>query len=271
MFGKPKALAGDIHVKNVYIEPKYDGFRVRLASDEHGYVALAIGRKSDYTHHFDGTLLPAGIIVDAEVIVNGSLQETSKVLTRHNPVPGADVQVYVFDVLEYKDEKIQNLGYVARRNLLDELTLVGNVHRVQSTWSHEDLTISELAGPYLDMGFEGIVTKSAHGRYGQEWYKYKVQRAEDFHVISWAEGQGEWAGTVGRIQLANSEGVAVGWCSTGSDANRAWFTEKIIGLGDTVVQNLGIIVEVEYQQRTRDGMLRHPRLLRVRHDLMEVI
>ena len=76
-------------------------------------------------------------------------------------------------------------------------------------------------------------------------------------------------------------------CSVGSDANRSWFTNALDRLAvqrmassshlngklhDALMQNyvaqLGIIVEVEYQQRTADGKLRHPRLLRIRHDLM---
>ena len=271
MFGKPKNVRRDIYMKNVYVEPKYDGFRVRLASDEQGHIALAVGRKQDYTHHFEAIRLPPDIIIDAEVIVNGSLQQTSRVLTRQRSVSGSQIEVYVFDILEYRDESVSGLGYVARRQCLTELLFPEPVYLAESTWSAEDITMEKLAQPYLERGFEGIVTKNAHGRYGEGWFKFKRQRAEDFLVCETKEGTGEWAGTVGAIQLYDLRlDQVVGWCSSGSDATRSWFTNELQGLDADGIISKGILVEVEYQQRTEDGMLRHPRLLRIRHDLMEV-
>ena len=293
MFGKPKAVPASYQLRDFFIEPKIDGFRVRFDVNNDGTVAVAVGRKRDYTHHFRHLVFPSGGVFDAEVVVNGSLQETSKVLSKQYYTDFDDMRVFVFDILELEGRRIDHESYIMRRGHLNGLN-----------WHHAHLipiaaintsgtyTIGALAAPHITDGFEGIVAKHPASPYGQQWYKYKVQKAEDFIVSGFQEGKGEWAGTVGAIELQERQGgKTVGMCSVGSDANRKWFTDTLdrlyiisqskrsfhrpsnkSQLSELMARNMileeGIIVEVEYQQRTADDKLRHPRLLRIRHDLM---
>ena len=87
MFGKPRAVPASHQLTDFYIEPKIDGFRVRFDVRSNGKVAVAVGRKRDYTHHFEHLQFPSEGVFDAEVVVNGSLQETSKVLSRIQKTP----------------------------------------------------------------------------------------------------------------------------------------------------------------------------------------
>ena len=133
------------------------------------------------------------------------------------------------------------------------------VHLIDSIIVRERMSIADIAGPYIDNGYEGIVVKNPSGRYGDEWFKYKTLQEETFIAQGWESGRGEWAGSVGAIYLYDTAGNCVGKCSTGSNENRAWFTDNSFRLSEW---SMAPIVEVAYQQKTRDGKLRHPRLLR---------
>ena len=277
MFGKPKAEKADTVFGLAYVaEPKVDGFRVRIQTERWSQrIEAAIGRKRDYTHHFEGIKMPPGCVFDAEVVVNGSLQETSKVLSRQQRTPYQTMDIYVFDILEHRngyvyDLRGESLSY--RRHFLDSLAWATcDAKPIEQTIISTPMAIETLAQGYIAQGWEGVVVKALDQPYGSKWFKFKRQQAEDFLVTRYIPGRGEWVGTIGAIGLAElprqvpaEPERAVGQCSVGSNDLRLFFTDAMEA-GIT-----GIIVEVEYQQRTADGQLRHPRLLRVRHDLMEV-
>ncbi len=278
MFGKPKPFKHDaiIDTSRFVIEPKIDGFRVRFVSDEVGAVGAAFGRKRDYTHHFAGITLPAHGVFDAEVVVNGSLQETSKVLSRQATVAFDDMQIHVFDILNYLEMDRLMYTYTVRRALLELLDWPDALAQPIKSSTHLSLetsmAVADLAAPYIEEGYEGIVVKLRQGVYGEGWFKYKKQHSEDFWVFRIDEGAGEWCGTAGSLALWDPRMKKIaGNCSAGSDAHRELFTSWA---GHRLNQRLydwdvnPLIVEVEFQQRTADNQLRHPRLLRVRHDLM---
>ena len=290
MFGKPKAVQADHQLQDFYIEPKIDGFRVRFDVHHNGKVAVAVGRIRDYTHHFSHLQFPASGVFDAEVVVNGSLQETSKVLSRKDPVSFNRMDVCIFDILQFGARRVDHESYLMRRGILGRLNWKDEgsdlPSLVPSGYADGINSAGELAKFYIDAGYEGIVAKHPSSPYGEQWFKYKKQTAEDFLVTGFQEGKGEWAGSVGAIELQEMHGgKTVGMCSVGSDVNRKWFTDALDqayvkftasvtvrpqdrALMSQWLSNAGIIVEVEYQQRTADGKLRHPRLLRIRHDLM---
>ena len=269
MFGKPQQLTAGITIERGYaIEPKVDGFRVLFSTNAVGTVAIAIGRKRDYTHHFGGIKLPHSCIFDAEVVVNGSLQETSKILSRNNATPYDTMQIYVFDILQDDLADLTLDPYCLRRARLDGLRWpMADARPIPMQEIVKPILVEKLAQPYIDIGWEGVVIKQLSQPYGRKWFKYKTQITEDFVVNSIDEGNGGWQKTAGRLKLWDPRSACdVGSCSVGSNENRVWFTNRMkIYSRDSNP----IIVEVEYQQRTATNQLRHPRLLRVRHDLME--
>ena len=271
MFGKPKSLQSGAMVTPRYIvEPKVDGFRVRFSTgissrNNNGLIEAAIGRKRDYTHHFTGIKLPPGCVFDAEVVVNGSLQETSKVLSRAHAIPYSTMKIYVFDILEFCSRSTIHTPYFERRSFLESLTWpMADANPILMNPILMAIPIEILAQPYIEEGWEGIVIKQETSRYGEDWFKYKQQQTKDFLVAGYTQGQGEWLGTIGSIELFDIQtGLSVGQCSVGSDYHRDYFTTA------AAADILDIIVEVEYQQYTASNQLRHPRLLRIRTDLME--
>ena len=221
MFGKPKAVQADHQLQDFFIEPKIDGFRVRFDVYRNGKVAVAVGRKRDYTHHFSHLNFPAGGVFDAEVVVNGTLQETSKVLSRQDVTPFKTMDVYIFDILELEGRRIDHESYIMRRGHLNSFHW-GSLIPIAAINARGLHTIGTLAEPHIASGFEGIVAKNPSSPYGEQWFKYKKQTAEDFLVTGFQEGKGEWTGSVGAIELQEMQGgKTVGMCSVGSDANRS--------------------------------------------------
>ena len=186
MFGKPKAVKADHQLQDFYIEPKIDGFRVRFDVHSNGKVAVAVGRIRDYTHHFSHLQFPDGGVFDAEVVVNGSLQETSKVLSRKDPTPFNFMDVCIFDILQLGSRRVDHESYLMRRGILGRLNWQdadpNSPSLVRSVAAHGTWPVETLAKPYLNLGYEGIVAKNPSSPYGEQWFKYKKQTAEDFLV-----------------------------------------------------------------------------------------
>ena len=115
MFGKPKAVKADRRFEGYCVEPKIDGFRVRIDYTSPTQL-VAFGRRADYTQHLVGRIkLPYQGVYDTEVVVNGSLQATAAILPRHLAEPIETLDVYVFDILTHGVQDVAHEPYYRRR------------------------------------------------------------------------------------------------------------------------------------------------------------
>jgi len=268
-FGKPRAEKAERRFQGYNAEPKIDGWRARIDyhSDEQFIVS---GHRSDFTVHLrDRIVLPTAGVYDAEIVVNESLQGTASVLSRRSRCDIDSLDVYVFDALELEQMDTSQISYQNRRSLLEGLDWTYPVQLIESIPIYERKRIDEIAWPFIEDGYEGVVLKGPLSRYGEDWHKYKRRSSREFVVTRFEMGKGEWAGTVGAIHITDAvTGMPAGKCSVGSNANRVFFTDLLNKPLTEHGRTGPVVVEVEYQQITRDGRLRHPRLVRVRHDLM---
>ena len=158
--------------------------------------------------------------------------------------------------------------YVERRGILER------AHR-EHEWKHLALPDSYIASSqeevthyynsFRDMGLEGAIIKATKGVYvgkrSSLWIKMKAEETEDLEIVDFEEGEGKYGGMLGAL-VVNRNGVLVRVGSGLSDEDR-----------ETIWQNqnfyLHKFVEVQYQEITPDGSLRHPRFVRLRMDKSE--
>jgi len=128
---------------------------------------------------------------------------------------------------------------------------------------------------------EGIMLKDPNGLYEKKksngWLKIKAEETEDLRVIGWFEGEvgtkleGKFGG-----YLVDHNGVEVRVGGGFSDAEREAALveclaatagqEPVIKKGIKTYYFTGRLIEVEYNEVTPDGSLRHPRFVRYRDD-----
>lgn len=146
----------------------------------------------------------------------------------------------------------------------------------------------------LRQGYEGAVLKDPRAAYrdSRAWLKIKQHMTLDAQVIAWEYGieGGKYANTVGALAVAVRDRATGQLCeiatvNPGDDATREWllqkFTDRADGYPSSPARQPGstehdydiiadkMIVELEGQLMTRDGRIRHPRILRWRLDLSE--
>jgi ATP-dependent DNA ligase len=120
-----------------------------------------------------------------------------------------------------------------------------------------------------------LIVKSANGLWrdkrSNDWLKIKAQETLDLTIIGGFEGQGELDGTLGGV-IVDFEGekVRVGSGFSRSDRDRLYadFQRDLKELeeGGTDFVLFGVTAEVQFQEVTPAGSLRHPVFIRLRKD-----
>ena len=160
-----------------------------------------------------------------------------------------DGRFFAFDILSLGNKNLRTLPLRERLAELDEF----------SEW-HEDANREKFHRPargsggefleaVLSNGGEGIVAKFLDAPYGDTWFKCK--RLETFDLIVTEKTIGTMS-----IRVATLQGEDRGKC--------ACFSEY-----DNV--RVGDIVEISAYSITKNGKLREPRFVKIRHDKMAKI
>ncbi len=109
---------------------------------------------------------------------------------------------------------------------------------------------------------EGIIVKQPDAPYeckrGYHWMKIKPKATVDIPIIGFEVGTGRNARRLGAA-ICDLEGVEV-------RVGTGWSDEDRTGVWLNQDQCLGLMIEVEYAEKTPDGSLRHPRFVRWRDD-----
>lgn len=189
----------------------------------------------------------------------------------------------LFDVLEVDGDGLTDLPYQARRERLLELITPSNHWKVSDGWIGGGEQLLEVM---RERGMEGLIAKRLGSRYevgrrSRSWLKLKVRRRQELVVGGWLPGEGArerhfGALLVGYHEVAGSEHLRyAGRVGTGfKEAELA----RLLGLlrdleidecpfdpppPKTVSRSARwvrpeLVVEVEFGEWTRDGILRHP-------------
>ncbi len=231
-------------------EPKYDGIRVFLfksgdklvLSSKHGGIYTPKGNPNVFARVPEFTHAPSRMILDGEYVAR-----LSKGL-------------FFFDVLQVDDRDVRSKPLTDRKKILREI-LKGTGLEVPYKIAKSSDKIMALRNEMVEKGGEGIVVKNPESTYGQSnsWLKMKRFDTIDCFVMDFQE-----------TQELKRTGIARSW-SVGVYDERG----QVINLGNvgSTVEKVdprnvkkGSVIEVRFQEVTRDRKLRAPFILRIRHD-----
>ena len=288
-FEPPKAKLGNFKATANWAEPKLDGVRAIVhVHPVHGVVVTTRRRNMDgnYSQFQDNIphirdsaafkSIKEYTVLDAELLLPGIMRLGDVIgVVGGSPAHAQAIQqlagnavLYFFDLPKIEGESLINKGLWQRRQILETLDLssVGTLTQVTRLPVHHMQGYLELC---WDNGLEGAVFKNPDSEYFENnWLKFKKKETMDLQVVDWLPGKGKYSNTLGALALAwPGQCIAVTNCSPGSDFTRNQLYAMLHTKTLAEIQAMELIAEVECQEMTENGSLRHPRILRWRVDL----
>jgi bifunctional non-homologous end joining protein LigD len=261
-------------------EPKIDGCRMQVMFGPGANRVIAGSR--DYSGQFphlrdlDRPDL-YGTVLDGEMTYLGGMATR---LMNSNPDRAALAQkhngwatFHAFDVHMANGRDVSQRTYADRRMLLELVTTAAASRHIRLVESLP--ATAEAIDAALAQGLEGVVLKRRDSRVqagvrSPDWRKVKRTMTGDFFIIGSKPGEGSNRGRVGSLKVAYWDDetqlpVHVGDVGSGlTDRMRTELTDPTTG--GVRRAWMGRVVEVAAQEVTPDGVLRHPRFVRVRGD-----
>jgi DNA ligase-1 len=271
----------------MYADPKSDGIRVIIVVDGKARVTCYSrnGRVLHMFSHIDGEArkvaltaatagdetFEEGAVMDGEMVSKtGNFGDISGAIHRKNYV-AKDARYVCFHIMPLaalargKDtvKQLRRNKMVGR--IVESRSLRYILHRPPiKVDSHAD--VKQVHAQYRRRingrpRYEGTMVKDMHrrweGKRSNAWLKIKDEKSVDVVVVGMKEGAGKYAGTLGAL-IVDYKGKKVPVSGmTDDQRNLFWKKPKLI---------LKKMVEVEYQEETVHGSLRHPRYKRHRPD-----
>ena len=215
-------------------------------------------------------LCPSGnLVFDGEG--KGKDFDTSMSQLRTESNTETDAIYHVFDCLplEHWEAKTKKLDLKARRDILSKVFantgpgVIPNIQMVQSINCVPPITTKEQLVALLETysrTCEGLVIKdlASYYEWKRRWLKLKKMKSLDLPIVGLQPGTGKYEGMLGAF-VVEHEGVRSEVGTGLDDALRASADEKLIGR----------IIEVCFQEITKDGQLRFPSLKCFRPDKEE--
>jgi ATP-dependent DNA ligase len=232
------------------VENKYDGIRVFLfksgeklvVSSKHGGVYTPKSTPQVFSRIPEFTHAPNRMILDGEYVAREAKG------------------LYLFDILQVDDRDVRGKPLMERKKILKEI-LRGTDLEVAYTVARTAEKITEMKDATVKEGREGVMVKNPQSTYGQPGSWLKLKRFDTVDVFV--------TGTVETKEM-RSTGVARSWSVAVYDDNGV-----VVELGNVGSMVEGVdprkvkkdsVVEVRFQEVTRDKKLRAPFILRIRHD-----
>jgi bifunctional non-homologous end joining protein LigD len=197
----------------------------------------------------------------------------------------APVTFMIFDLLYLEGHSTMELTYEERRKLLEALLLEGPNWQTPSFHRGEGKALLKASE---ERGLEGIVAKRLDSTYqpgkrSKAWVKLKNVRSQELVIGGWLPGKGTRANAIGSLLVGynDDDGLRyagrVGTGFTEADLRRlAELLEPLVRdespfVGrqpprDSVFVEPGLVAEVECNEWTSAGTLRHPSFKGLRDD-----
>lgn len=275
--------------RGYFFDLKVDGIRARVSIDPTadgaqggGGAAVSMSSRNslDLTRRFPDLVKALrswsgqALTLDAELAVSApdglpswplTQRRTAQSVPSTSLVKELPAHLYVFDVLGIGPQDTTSLPFQRRRSLLEELA-AGWPGAVSLTACSRD------AGAVWDLvtehHLEGVIAKAPLSRYRRgrspDWVKIKATSSVTCLIggVEWADTKGVSEPRSMHLYLLAETGdlVQVGKASAGVSAPM----RKQLLAG---IQSPPLLVEVEYSQVTKSGVLRHPVIRRVRYDV----
>jgi DNA ligase-1 len=267
-----------------HIEPKLDGVRViALVTDEEMKLYSRNGRELTMFSHVSKNLRAiagrlarlyrtdyrsGGVMFDGEMC-DTTFNEIGGAIHRKNHTQKTAVY-HAFHVMPIESFKRgrDSCAQVIRRQQLesavrfttDEVQLVASVEVASR---QPDRAIRTLYREFQNDGFEGAMVKEMSSPWvavrTRSWMKMKAAETEDLTIVGWKPGKGKYEGTLGAI-IVDHRGVRVPVSGMDDDTRHALFKKR------SKLESGTMVAEIEFQNVTNHGSLRHPRFIRIRND-----
>lgn len=282
-------------------EIKWDGYRAG-AYCRGGDLELVSRNGNEISDRFPeitelGASAPGeNLILDGEIVALdpeglpdfGRLQQLFHAERTGRRPEGPGAVYMIFDVLHHAGRQLADLPYLERREILGGLDLNGPSWQ---TPDHARGDLTELLGATRERGLEGLVLKRLDSRYepgmrSGAWLKVKNVRSQELVVGGWLPGEGAREGKVGALLVGAWDGegaerrlLYMGRVGTGFDRDSlALLADRLEPLrrahspfatavpAGAVHVEPELVVEVEFRELTRDGLLRHASFKGLRPD-----
>ena len=274
-------------------EPKWDGFRA-IATLESGQVLLRSRNGNDLTARFGGVARALEQVARrCDAVLDGEICALDvEGRSRFDLLQaGTGALVYVaFDLIEVEGRSLHIESLAARREQLEAL-LAPSVPRVILSPVFDDG--EALLEAAREQGLEGVVAKRTAssyqpGRRSPDWRKLKLKLRQELVIAGFTRGKGRRSAGIGALVLGvhGSEGLRyagnVGTGLTDGELDRlerllvpllreeAPFTETPtlphVRRGEVTWVEPTLVAEIEFAEWTRQGRLRAPVYVGLRHD-----
>jgi len=208
--------------------------------------------------------LKEGTRLDGEITM-GHFQDLMKTVSRRDEgIELAKDAVYnIFDVPESDKTFIERHAKLMQLDTLIKKLGLTHVKVIEGQWIASDEELDAFYKAQLDKGQEGAMIKTGDGLYefkrGWGWQKMKPEHSDDLEIIGTEEGRGKYERQLGVFvcRLENGGEVRVGSGLKDEEREELWNRREEL---------IGQIVEVKYQEKTKDGSLRFPIFIKFRPD-----
>lgn len=246
----------------ILVEPKLDGLRCYIREGE---AYSRMHKRLNNIEHISKLLSKHAFVFDGEIMARNWNDTITVVHTKYS-VDAKDAVFHVFDMIPLDEwrESFSSQPQLARTQQLRKLITPENVPFIRPVECKVASNMDEinfLYQYYLKQGYEGIVIKEPSTTYRfrrhRSWQKIKPNLTEEFECIDVLPGTGKYIGMLGAL-LVSVAGATCGVGTGFTDQQRTelWQSPPI-----------GKKIEVRYQEKTQDGVLRFPSFVRVRSDL----
>jgi bifunctional non-homologous end joining protein LigD len=271
-------------------EIKWDGYRAvaELAgTNTRFYSRNGLTFHKQYAKVYDAlSKLKQRAVIDGEVVVYDLAGKPSfQNIQNYNSRQNLPIQFQVFDCLEVNGKDITKKTLIERKEILKDLLPASDIIQY---CDHIETTGTMLYEHASKIGLEGIIAKKSNSKYfagkrTKEWLKIKNVLTDDFVIIGWTDPQNSRK-HFGALILARKESgklIYSGTVGTG-------FTEKLLkdlyaklkpkerrspptSVPFKVTQDMHFVepfyvAQIQYQEMTADGHVRHPSFLGLRFD-----
>ena len=275
-------------------EVKWDGVRA-IAYVDDGGATFESRNLLDLTPRYPelaglaGALAGRRAVLDGEIVAfddkgRPSFQQLQSRLNVGSPVAIRElaqrvpVCYVVFDVVWLDGDDLTKLTYEERRRRLEELALNGPAWQTPAYHPGDGEALLEAT---RERGLEGVMAKRLDstytpGRRSPAWVKVKNVRGQELVVGGWCPGEGRRENRIGSLMLGHYDGDRLRYAGNVGTG----FTEKELDRLATVLEPLRrstspfdpppgirkrcvfvepeVVVEVAFNEWTRDGTLRQP-------------
>lgn len=290
---KPPAGPGWLH------EIKYDGYRI-LARIKDGEVRLYTRNGNDWTGRFPSIASGLSSLrindawLDGEVVFLRQDGTTSFEGLQGALGAGRETELvyYTFDILYFNGYSLLNVPLFERKKILNwTLKASAQPHDPRLRYSdHVEASGPEVLRSACELGLEGIVSKRKDSVYiparSKEWLKCKCHLRQEFVIGGYTEPHGARTGFGALLLGVYDRQARLAYSGrVGTGFNEKSFKEiwdKLKGLRQDVPPFVNppkgpdakgvhwirpeLVVEIEFSQWTREGVLRHPSFQGLRED-----